>query len=88
MIDETGNIYGRLVVLGTNGETTKHKRLLWLCKCSCGTEKVIEGRNLRRGFVKSCGCLQRQISRRKYNHARNHVWCRSPLDTIDEDIIG
>ena len=40
MIDETGNVYGRLVVLGTNGDITKNKRLLWLCKCSCGTEKA------------------------------------------------
>ena len=88
MIDETGNVYGRLVVLGTNGDITKHKRLLWLCKCSCGTEKAIEGRNLRRGFVKSCGCLHRQINRRKYNYGQTHVSHRSPLDAIDEDIIG
>ena len=88
MIDETGNVYGRLVVLGTNGNITKHNRLLWLCKCSCGAEKEIEGRYLRRGSVQSCGCLQREISRKRYRNAKSPVWCRSPLDTIDEDIIG
>lgn len=27
----------------------------WLCKCSCGTEKILDGHELRRGATKSCG---------------------------------
>lgn len=30
----------------------------WLCRCDCGTEKVIEQRNLTRVQVPSCGCLK------------------------------
>jgi len=88
MIDETGNVYGQLLVLGTNGNINKAKRLLWLCKCSCGAEKEIIGRSLRKGWVKSCGCLQRKIIRERYRNARSPLWARSSLDDIDEDIIG
>lgn len=28
----------------------------WLVRCSCGTEKVVSGQNLRLGRLKSCGC--------------------------------
>lgn len=29
----------------------------WLCRCECGTEKVICGKALRTGHSQSCGCL-------------------------------
>jgi hypothetical protein len=88
MIDETGNVYGRLTVLRTKGNLNKNGRLLWLCKCSCGAEKEIEGRAMRRGRIKSCGCLKHQMMRQRYHNARSPVWARSPLDEVDEDIIG
>ena len=65
MIDETGNVYGRLTVLRSTNEL-KHGRLLWLCCCSCGIEKKVIGRSLRKGHIKSCGCLKREMKRLKY----------------------
>jgi hypothetical protein len=88
MIDETGNVYGRLMVVGTNGNLTKGGRLMWVCKCSCGAEKEIEGRAMRRGRIKSCGCLKREMTRKRYHVAKSVVWGRSSLDDVDEDIIG
>lgn len=35
----------------------KRKRIAWLCRCDCGTEKVVKGEDLRNGDTKSCGCL-------------------------------
>ena len=32
--------------------------IYWLCKCDCGVEKVVNVRDVRRGKVKSCGCLK------------------------------
>ncbi len=29
---------------------------MWLCRCSCGTEKAIHGFALEHGHYKSCGC--------------------------------
>ena len=33
----------------------------WLCRCDCGTEKVIYGFNLTHGGVRSCGCLKSRL---------------------------
>lgn len=58
-IDETGNKYGLLTVLyldKNNIAPDKH----WICSCSCGNIKSIRGTALRRGRVKSCGCLQKK----------------------------
>ena len=36
---------------------------LWRCRCDCGRETVVRQSNLQSGHVKSCGCLQREISK-------------------------
>lgn len=48
-IDLTGQVFGEYTVLKYAGD----KR--WLCKCSCGKIKEIDGYRLRDGLVKSCG---------------------------------
>ena len=63
-IDLTGQPFGRLVVIREYGR--KNGAVLWLCRClgrngdDCGKEVVVDGRNLRRGRTKSCGCLSRE----------------------------
>ena len=32
----------------------------YLCRCDCGTEKIVIGRNIKNGTSKSCGCLRRE----------------------------
>ena len=36
---------------------------MWLCRCDCGCEIVARGDMLRRGNVKSCGCLRSEKAR-------------------------
>lgn len=61
------NMEGRLI-----GEWSVKNRIgvdgsgnvLWKCICSCGTERIITGNNLRRNKTKSCGCkLGKNISK-------------------------
>lgn len=46
----------------------------YLCRCSCGTEKIVVASNLIRGLSKSCGCrgkdrTQPRIPNQKENSA-------------------
>jgi hypothetical protein len=59
LIDETGRVHGRLTVTARAGATTDLKAV-WHCRCVCGTEIRVDGKSLRSGNTKSCGCLQRE----------------------------
>lgn len=59
-INEIGNIYERLTVVKRAG-TNNDGKALWLCKCSCGNEITVSGRDLRSGKTKSCGCYNKDI---------------------------
>lgn len=50
-----GEKYGMLTVIGQAPSTTKGQRR-WVCRCDCGTEKIVMGSNLKRGTTVSCGC--------------------------------
>lgn len=56
MIDETGNVYGKLTVLGKSTVLGLSKTNKWRCRCECGNVKDIFINSLRTGDTKSCGC--------------------------------
>jgi hypothetical protein len=77
-MDEIGHTYGRLTVIG-RGPGGPHAH--WLCRCECGTLRVINGISLRKGATRSCGCLNREnlASRRRTRHGQsiggpNRIW--------------
>lgn len=59
-IDMTGKVFGLLTVV--RPVEADKRGVLWLCRCECGTEKVLPARQLNRGAVNSCGCLRRALS--------------------------
>ena len=65
-----GEKYGRLTVIREKpiSEYPNHKRccVQWYCNCDCGTKDVlVDGTQLRRGHVQSCGCYNREMSSKK-----------------------
>lgn len=54
--DLRGKVFGNLTVLSK--VKSKNNKTRWLCKCTCGNEKIINSSDLKVGKVKSCGCLQ------------------------------
>lgn len=51
-----GKVYGRLTVI----DATPHKgagRIKVLCRCQCGTVKLVDRLEVSTGGIKSCGCL-------------------------------
>lgn len=57
-IDLTGKKFGRLIVI--KRVLNQNKRTMWLCKCECSKEKIINGKYLRENQTKSCGCLRKE----------------------------
>ena len=58
-IDLTGQTFGFLTVIERaenriqpSGQSVPQ----WLCRCICGNTKIVRGRDLRYGGVRSCGC--------------------------------
>ena len=58
-----GQIFGRLTAIRVE-KTDTQKRGYWLCRCSCGKEKIVRRDGLLDGRVKSCGCLNRDVIRK------------------------
>jgi len=68
VIDETGNVYGRLTVI--NAKRDENGQLRWLCKCTCGRDVLVRGNSLRTGNTKSCGvCTRRESAAARREHA-------------------
>jgi len=53
-MDLSGKKFGTLTVL--RRLQNRGEKIVWLCRCSCGTETAICSGNLK--VVKSCGCLK------------------------------
>lgn len=86
-IDETGNKYGRLVVL-ERGPADKSGEACWLCKCGCGKTMVTRGSALRTGHTRSCGCLHEEMLKDGLvvKHGMNRRAGRHPLYKLWENI--
>ena len=59
----------------------KHGHSLWLFRCDCGKEKVIEKFSVTRGTTKSCGCLNNEVRKSGANR-RTHGMCHKRLHRI------
>jgi hypothetical protein len=55
--DLTGEKFGEWVVL-KRVENDGGRNSRWLCRCSCGNERVVYGTTLIKNKTKSCGCLR------------------------------
>jgi len=68
-VDLSGQTYGRLFVLSKDGRQDTCGNFTYLCRCSCGNEKVVSGKLLKRGETVSCGCFQRDS---RYTNTLKH----------------
>lgn len=55
LINLKGQRFGMLRVLRDSGKRTRSNAVLWLCRCKCGTKKLVWGVHLRNGQIVSCG---------------------------------
>jgi hypothetical protein len=64
--DRTGQVFGRLTVLG-RGEF-RPEQTMWRCRCECGAEKEVDGKSLLYGRTVSCGCRMRETGALRATH--------------------
>ena len=55
-VDLTGQHFGRLTAVYPT-EKREGGHIIWACLCECGNVHLASANNLKKGFVKSCGCL-------------------------------
>ncbi|MFS8986324.1 AP2 domain-containing protein [Streptococcus gordonii] len=70
-LDLTGNIFGRLTVLGDVRKRTKNGKVLWHCLCECGTVTFVRGDHLKSGKISSCGCLNEEKKHDRFKDLSN-----------------
>lgn len=63
--DLTGQKFGRLTVMGEAPKYVSpsgNTAIRWFCRCDCGNESLVCGRDLVRKNIQSCGCLRREAT--------------------------
>lgn len=71
-IDITGFAFGQLTVIELASSAPRR----WLCRCTCGVEKIIRGSTLLCGASNSCGCWRSKL-RREYNRSHGMAGTRT-----------
>lgn len=68
-------------MLGMTARTSTdgHKRTACLCRCDCGTERVVYAQSLRGGLTKSCGCAKPVPSAGRSRRRRRPGRSRTPV---------
>lgn len=74
-----GKTFGRWVVLRVEppaGRRTRHRKIM--CRCLCGSEKLVDASSVSRGASKSCGCLSREnpnhLVHGEYRSGEHRIW--------------
>jgi len=77
--DITGCVFGRLTAVRPAGYDKKKEAMMWECVCFCENTCIVQGKNLRAGHTKSCGCLATELAKMrftKFNSKRKVEKCQ------------
>lgn len=74
----TGCRFGRVVVISDAGQN-RHGLRQHNCACDCGNSCILVGARLRDGSATSCGCLARELSRKR---------ARARAECLDGRVFG
>ena len=85
--DLSGQTFGHWSVIG-KAENDENRKGRWLCKCDCGTERVVAGYLLTRATKpsRSCGCQPKHFVHGLWNTPTMSSWrhmkarCEDPSD--------
>lgn len=58
-----GKRFEKLVVI--ERVINEKNKVMWKCKCDCGNETIVRPDSLKSGHTRSCGCLQKEIVKKR-----------------------
>lgn len=88
-LDVTGLRFGRLTAL--HKVQPKYGQTFWHCRCDCGVEKAVSLHHMRRGKIRSCGCVLREYLASEEHakhcanaalHPRSHGMSKTPVHAV------
>jgi hypothetical protein len=89
LVDLTGRQFTRLTVIKLAPRHPSYTGTMWECKCSCGKTCVSWGQHLRKGRMKSCGCLRHDWPAKRFRThgltetAEYRIWCHMKGRCLD-----
>ena len=91
--DLTGEKFNKLTVIKLDYErnksqdTSKRKRIYWLCKCDCGNPTLIsvDTSKIQSGHTKSCGCLKREKAKNRIIDLSGKIFGNLKVLKLDEE---
>src|SRR5688500_9592096 len=80
---QEGDRYNKLTLIALS-HNDKHGRQIWTVKCDCGTVRLAEASRVKRGVLKSCGCLEVENRKKLNNSFKNKVdqWGKERSDNV------
>lgn len=85
LIDLTGKRFGRWLVIERS--PNRKKAVMWLCRCDCGTEKVVHGTSLKSGVSTMCRKCSDHSHKPRFHGLTHHplyrVWQRIKSSTTN-----
>ena len=70
--DLIGKRFGRLTIVDFTHAQKPRRGWLWVCECDCGNIRTLIPGDVKRGKVRSCGCLHDEVCREratKFEHS-------------------
>ena len=64
-------VFGRLTVINGGIVDPSNGQSLSKCKCECGKEVIKSSSEIRRGKIRSCGCLKIETHEKAFNKANS-----------------
>ena len=86
IVDLTGEKFGRLTVIGLDDKPGK--KTYWICQCECGNIKSVRSDSLKRGTIKSCGCLKKEQDQTNLTANHSHKMSGTRIYEIWQGIKG
>ena len=95
-VDLSGQKFNRLTVLSLHHKKQLYNKkgrpnghlYYYLCRCDCGRTTIVAGTLLKRGSVKSCGCLRKEEQCKSSNKHKIHGMRSSRLYRIYQSMKG